>query len=152
MADEPIRERILQHCETSLGAIDGTGQYHTALMTIARGRAVADALPNLPAAFLAEGDERIARDHNLLLTRELDITVEIWVRSAAGNLPTLTNRALADLERALTADPRRGGLAVETDPTGSTSVHDEKPGVLASVQAGFTIQYRTVRGNPASIG
>jgi len=55
VADESIRERILQHCETSLWAIDGTGQYHNRAddyraRSRGRGRSAES-----PGAFLAEG-------------------------------------------------------------------------------------------------
>lgn len=153
MADEPIRERILQHCETSLRAIDGTGAYHTALAGVARGRQVPKEDPaDLPAAFLQEGDESFAQDTNLLVTRTLPVSVEVLLRSTAADLPTLANRAAADVERALTADPTRGGLARRTDITGIAITHDEAPGVLASVRCDFTIEYFTLRGDPASTG
>lgn len=153
MAEEPIRERILQHCETSLQAIDGTGAYHTALASIARGRQVPKEDPaDLPAAFLQEGDEGFTQDTNLLLTRTLPVSVEVLLRSAADNLPTLANRAAADVERALTTDPTRGGLAKRTDITGIAITNDEAPGVLASIRCDFVIEYHTLRGNPASKG
>jgi hypothetical protein len=113
---------------------------------------VPDDSVKLPAAFLHEGDESYAQDINLLLTRELPVTVEARLRSDTGNLPTLANRMLADLERAITSGPTQDGLAVSTELTGSSIVYDEAPGVLASVRCEFLVSYRTVRGNPANKG
>ena len=153
MADESIRERILQHCEMSLHTINGTGPYWLSLAGVERGRQVPLEDPaQLPAAFLNEGDESFTQDTNLLLTRTLPVSVEILLRSAALNLPTLINRAAADVERALTSDPTRGGLAKRTDITGITITKDEAPGVLGSVRCDFVVEYTTLRGNPASKG
>ncbi len=152
MAEEPIRERILQHCEASLRTIDGTGPYHHRLAQVQRGRAVPEDLTKLPAAFLDEGEESVSQDTNLLVTRLLPITVEAWLRSDDGDLPTQANRMLADVERALTADPTRGGLAIRTAALSSSLVKDEAPGVLASVRLQFEIEFRTLRAEPASKG
>lgn len=153
MPEEPIRERILQHCETSLGLINGTGPYHYALVSVQRGKAIPpEDLAQLPAAFLDEGEETVTQDTNLLLMRRLQITVEAWLRSDAGALPTGANRLLADLERAVAADPTRGGLAIRTELVGTNIVADESPGVLASARAEFAIEYWTLKGNPASKG
>ncbi len=153
MAEEPIRERILQHCQTSLAAINGMGAYHHALVSIQRGKAIPpENLTQLPAAFLDEGEETIIQDTNLLISRRLPVTVEAWLRSDTGALPTGANRMLADLERALAADPTRGGLAIRTELVNTTILPDEAPGVLASARAQFEIDYWTLKGNPASAG
>lgn len=153
MPDEPIRERILQHCEASLALIDGAGAYHHALADVQRGQAVPDDLTVLPAAFLQEGDEdEPEQDTNLLLRWTLPITVEGWLRSAEGNLPTLANRLLADMERALTADPTRGGLATKTVVTGRGTTTDAAPGTMASARLQAVITYHTRRGDPANAG
>ncbi len=160
MAEEPIRERIVQQCEASLQAIDGTGPYHYALASVQRGKAVPGDLANLPAAFLDEGDEAISQDTQLLLTRVLPIIIEVWVRSAdeawvrlaEGGLPTLANRMVADVERALMADPTRGGLAQRTTLTRNSRVQDESPGLLAAIRVEGEIQYWTAERDPASSG
>jgi hypothetical protein len=82
----------------------------------------------------------------------LPVTVEVRLRSADGDLPTQTNRMLADVERALTTDPTRGGLAVRTDMTANSIVKDESPGILGQVTLDFEIQYWTRWGDPASTG
>jgi len=143
----------MQDCEAALGLIDGTGAYHHALAAIGRGKAVPpEDLKVLPVAFLDEGEEPITQEENLLLLRRLPITVEAWLTSSEGDLPTQANRLLADIERALTADPTRGGLATRTDVIAAGVTLDESPGVLGSARAQFTIEYRTLRGNPASKG
>ena len=153
MADEPIREQILQHCEASLALIDGTGAYHHALASVGRGKpAMPEDSTLLPIAFVDEGEEAATQDTNLLLTRRLPVTVEAWLRSDDGQLPTLANRLLADIERALGADPTRGGLAIRTELVNTAVISDETPGVLASARAQFEIDYWTVKGNPASKG
>lgn len=149
---ESIRERILANCATSLLAINGTGNYHHALSAVERGKAVPEDLQNLPVAFIEEGDETYSQDTNLLLTRSLPITVEAWFRSEHGDLPTQSNRMLADLERALLVDPLRGRLAQETTLVGNSTVRDESPGVLGSVRLQLEVQYHTLRRDPASLG
>lgn len=152
---DPVRERIVQHCETSLWAIDGTGAYYFALADVQRGKITApDDLTKLPAASLEEGDEAPTQDTNLLLTHVLPLGIEVWLRSGKDDPPlqTLANRMLADVERALTADPTRGGLAKRTTPVGTSGVQDAAPGVLTSVLANFEIEYYTRQGDPASTG
>ncbi len=153
MAAEPIRELILQDCESSLGAIDGTGAYHHALVSVERGKpAVPEDLKALPAAFIQEGEEMNVQDINLLVSRRLSITVEMWVRSDQDDLPTLTNRALGDLELALMADLTRGGQAIDTEVTGRTVELDERPGVLGTARLQCAIDFQTLKKNPASKG
>jgi len=153
VAEESIQERNLQHLKDSLWAIDGTGAYFHKLESVERGKPdVPEDLTQLPAAFLAAGDETVVQETNLLLTRRLPVTVEAWVRSAAGDLPTLANRMIADIERALLADPTRGGLAIRTELLGSGKTPDESPGVLASARVEIAVHYWTLVGNPASVG
>jgi hypothetical protein len=152
MPTDPIRELILQNCVTALWLIDGTGAYYSTLADVQRGASVPDDLTSLPVAFVDEGDEAFVRDTNLLITRTLPVTVEVRVRSADGDLPTVTNRMLADIERAMTSDPTRGGLAKQTIMVGNSIRKDPAPGVLGSVIVAFEIQFYTLRGNPASKG
>lgn len=153
MADEPIQERILQDIRESLSAIDGTGAYHHALASVERGKPdVPEDLTQLPAAFIAAGDETVIQDTNLLHTRRLPVSVEAWVRSADGDLPTRVSRMIADMERSLLADPTRGGLAIRTELLGSGKTLDESPGVLASARVDIAVHYWTLVGNPASVG
>ncbi|MFB3816136.1 MAG: hypothetical protein ACE147_00615 [Candidatus Methylomirabilales bacterium] len=154
MPDDPIRERILQHCEASLALIDGASAYHHALAAVHRGAPPApEDLTQLPAVWLQEGDEDEPPEDNWLLTWELPLTVDGWCRAADGaNLPTLANRLLADMERALMVDQTRGGLARRTRITGRSITVDAVPGTMASARLQAVITYHTRRGDPANAG
>jgi hypothetical protein len=153
MPSDPIRELILQDCAAALWLIDGTGAYYSTLADVQRGKAVPNMEDPLPVAFLDEGDEdQPEEDTNLLLKWSLPIAVKGWLRSADESLHTLANRLLADIERAICADPTRGGLAKRITITSRGITTDEAPGTLASVQVQFLVQYYTLRGNPASKG
>lgn len=156
MATESIRERILQHVETTLAAITGTGEYHTRLETLARGQAEPSNLDQLPAVRIAEGEEVVEEGNNPCVTRTLSVLIRSWVSVPAddpsASLPTLHNRLQADIERALLADPTRGGLAIVTSLMGSLPMEDEDRDVTGGVSQEFQIQYQTLRNDPASLG
>lgn len=153
MPSEPIRELILQDCAEALWLIDGTGEYHYALAAVRRGKAMPNLEDPLPITYLDEGDEdQPEEDTNLLLKWSLPITVKGWLRSSDASLHTLANRLLCDIERAMTFDPTRGGMAKKTTVAGRGITTDEAPGTLASVQMQFLVQYYTLRRNPASKG
>jgi hypothetical protein len=149
---DPIRELVLQDFASSLRAINGTGVYYHALTDVRRGRAVPSDLDSLPIAWVDEGDEAIDRSTGRLLDRTLQVHVEVRLRSSAGDLPTAVNRMIADVERAMTADPKRSTLALRTDMVSNSNIKDEGPGVLASVTVTFEVEFFTARGNPASKG
>lgn len=156
MATESIRERILQHVETSLAVIDGTGEYHTAVATIARGQADPSNLDELPAIRVTEGEEVLLEGSYPCVTRTLSVLVRSWVRVLDDRpdlmLPTLQNRLQADIERALLADPTRGGLAIVTSLMGSIPHEDEARDETGSVTQEFQVQYQTLRADPAVLG
>jgi hypothetical protein len=153
MANDPIRERILQHCLDSLAAINGGFPYRSELAVPSRrGHPTAATLATLPAAFLWGGEEDLARVPNAKLSRTFTLHVEAWLRSTADELPMLAEYLLADVERALTDDPTRGGLATATTMTHNDILTDEDPGVLARILADFLITYRTTFGSPEQAG
>lgn len=152
MANEPIRERILQDIAAALGLVAGQGAYHHQLVSVVRAAAPAPAaLDVLPGAWITEGEETLAPGPLPRLTRHLAVTVEALLGatdSKDAGLATLVNYLLADIERALTADPQRGGLAVDTAPVSNAVTLDPEPGVLAAVTVTFLVHYRTRYGAP----
>jgi hypothetical protein len=156
MATESIRERIVQHVETSLSVITGTGEYHTAVATIARGQAEPSNLDELPAIRITEGEETVREGNYPCVTRWLSIQIRSWARVDPDlpdvSLPTVQNRLQADIERALLADPTRGGVAITTNLMGSVPNDDEARDETGSVTQEFQVQYQTLRADPASLG
>ncbi len=150
MASDSVRERIMEHCKTSVLGINGAGAYHLAMATVRRGELTPD--DPLPATGLSEGEETVTEGPSGLLTRILPVAVEARAQSVDVELPTLANRLLADVERSMLSDPTRGGLAVDTRMTENTALIDEAPGVLASVRVSFEVHYRTRRGDPSAVG
>lgn len=153
MAAESIRELILQQCETTLAAVNGTGVYHCALETVDRGQGPPSNLDRLPAVRIAEGDEGSVDGPDPLITLRLPITVTGWVHvddDGGVSLPTLRNRIRQDIQTALLADWTRGGLAVNTRYTGSRTPVDDDPDTLGSVEVTFEILYRTRHNDPAA--
>ena len=154
MATEPVRELIVQDCVTSLLAVNGTGDYWSILLDAVRGKLDPESPPLTP--FIDEGDEQTAPGNNPQISHTLPITVEVVVQSDDGqDLPTLVNRLIADLERALTGSETsrsRGGRATTTTMTGNSCTLDPPPGVLASVRAQFEVQYLTRLGQPELVG
>jgi len=155
MATESIRERILQDVETSLAAITGTGEYHIALAEdgVDRGQLPPSNLDRLPALRVSEGEEEVIEGPTPYITRMLSVTVRGWIsvpdESLDVPLPTLANRLMADIERAMLAGPTRGGLAQDTILVGSLIHDDDEKDVIGSVSVTFRVQYRTLRNNPA---
>ena len=153
MAAEPVRELIVQDCVTSLLAINGTGDYWSILLDAVRGKLDPESPPLTP--FIDEGDEQTAPGNNPQVSHVLPITVEVVIQSADGDLPTLVNRLIADLERALTGSETsrsRGGRATTTTLTGNSRTLDPPPGVLASIRVQFEITYLTRLGQPELVG
>lgn len=152
MADESIREQIVANAATALAAINGSGDYHTALETIARSQLVPRNLDALPATHVREGEERIVDGPDPLITRILSLHVLGWIAREVDEpdaLATMKNRLQADIERAVLTDPTRGGLAVNTRVAGSPAVDDLEADHLGAVQVDFEVLYRTRTHDPA---
>ncbi len=155
---DPIREQIAANRATALEAIDGTGAYHNALaIDPVRGPAPAspEDLTELPVVYLQDGDEGNPDEGTGGLLRwTLPLTVEGWLRAgdATTGLPTLANRLLADIERAMMTSPTCEGLAKKLVITGRSTTVDVPPGSLATVRVTFEVQYTTKIGDPASKG
>jgi hypothetical protein len=153
VASEPIQERIIQDVEASLALINGAGAYHYALTTILeRGDEWPEKLDQLPAAGIrAVGKEVCTLGPGGLVTRHLPLTAEARLQTDE-DPDTAASRLIADLERAVTADPRRAGLAIDTNMTGNERTITPTPGVLVEVEIELLVHYRTRQGDPATAG
>lgn len=155
MATDSIRERILQNRKAALALINGTGDYHIALGTVARSQEPPSNLDALPAAHLTEGDEEVTEGPHPLVTRMLAVIVRGWIMAADAyadmELATLENRLLADIERAMLTEPTCGGLANIVSLTGSVINPDDEKDLTGNLSAAFLIQYQTQRDDPASL-
>lgn len=146
---ESVRERILQNIQTTLEGINETAGYNFTVGRVERMRAVPLAEDSeFPALFIYETSERIAQGPNPLLTKELTVIIQTWLRSGDNDLSVQMNGITADIETAMFADVKRGGLAVDTDVVEHVFMLDTPIEVLAALHSVFIIHYRTVEGNP----
>lgn len=146
---QSVRERILQNLQATLESIVEGATYNFTVRKVERTRAV-PLLENMefPCVFIFEMPERITQEPNPLLTKELTIVFQSWLRSGDGDLSVQLNGFIADLEVALLADVRRGGLAVDTTITEHTVFVDTPIDVMAAIHTIATVHYRTVEGDP----
>jgi len=149
---QSVRERILQNIEAALRTIVEGDVYNFTVRQVERTR-VTPLLENLefPALFIFEMPERLTQGPNPLMTKELVIVIQAWIRSGDDDLSVQVNGLLADLEVALLADKTRGGLAVDTLFSEHSIYLDTPIDVLAATHTIFTVHYRTVEGDPYTV-
>lgn len=152
MADS-VREQIMKHVQTTLEGITVENGYANTLRSVQRFRQDGQELANLPAAILIEGGDDVDLNGPLELTsRTMTVSVVLIQQQDtdvdAQSASELMNSLIADVQRAMQVDHRRGGVAIDTTESGigDMNVDEGQPELVQTI--GYRIAYRHLRNDP----
>lgn len=152
MADS-VREQIMKHVQATLEGITVENGYANTLRSVQRFRQDGQELANLPAAILIEGGDDVDLNGPLELTsRTMTVSVVLIQQQDtdvdAKSASELMNSLIADVQRAMQVDHRRGGVAIDTTESGigDMNVDEGQPELVQTI--GYRIAYRHLRNDP----
>lgn len=155
MADS-VRERLMKNIQAALETITVGNGYANTLnaveRTLQRGQSSAP-----PMAYVLEGDDDVIEQAPLgYLTRHLSVGIVLAVQQDddvdARSASEVMNGLIADVQKALQVDPRRGDLAVDTKETAVSPVQIEEGMPVLSATLAYRIHYRHSRLDPTQAG
>lgn len=153
---DSVRELIMKHLVSTLESITAANGYAVTLNGVERllqgGQSI-----NPPMAYVIEGQDQLMDDSRqdsmgMITRRTLDVGIELHVtqhetedsRSASEAM----NLLLADVQRAMEADPTRGGHAEKSEEMGIDPIvwTEGKKRIVGVI--GYRIDYRHRRTDP----
>lgn len=145
-----VRERVMRNVEATLRSIALANGFDHDVAVVLRVDDVGFNLDAYPAILIREADTqegqteqgREARQDNLL-----ELELGLWIRDEEAP-PEVANAFLLDVQRAMMADPRRGGLAHDTLERGSQLIASETMAPFAYQAARFAIDFRHDHDDP----
>lgn len=158
MADT-IKERIVQAVESALKAIVAGAVYKRSVEEVVRPRRFGDrynprdrciGLIQDTCSRAAELD-RLNGQIGWRMTLQIDYIIRVSDNPAETDPPmdAVLNEAEADVQKALTADPQWGGLAIDSD-LGDVEYPDASGGMTGLTQA-LIVDFRVARTDPYAI-
>lgn len=143
----------MKHVQTTLEGITVENGYANTLRSVQRFRQDGQELANLPAAILIEGGDDVDLNGPLELTsRTMTVSVVLIQQQDtdvdAQSASELMNSLIADVQRAMQVDHRRGGVAIDTTESGigDMNVDEGQPELVQTI--GYRIAYRHLRNDP----
>lgn len=114
-----------------------------------------------PMAYVLEGDDDVQSDgplsgNNGLTSRSLQVGVVLLVQQETDidsrSASEVMNALVADVQKKLQEDYRRGDLAINTEETGVSAVQIEEGMPVLSCTVAYRIHYRHSRLDPTQAG
>lgn len=143
----------MKHVQATLEGITVENGYANTLRSVQRFRQDGQELANLPAAILIEGGDDVDLNGPLELTsRTMTVSVVLIQQQDtdvdAKSASELMNSLIADVQRAMQVDHRRGGVAIDTTESGigDMNVDEGQPELVQTI--GYRIAYRHLRNDP----
>ena len=143
----------MKHVQATLEGITVENGYANTLRSVQRFRQDGQELANLPAAILIEGGDDVDLNGPLELTsRTMTVSVVLIQQQDtdvdAQSASELMNSLIADVQRAMQVDHRRGGVAIDTTESGigDMNVDEGQPELVQTI--GYRIAYRHLRNEP----
>lgn len=143
----------MKHVQATLEGITVENGYTNTLRSVQRFRQDGQELANLPAAILIEGGDDVDLNGPLELTsRTMTVSVVLIQQQDtdvdAQSASELMNSLIADVQRAMQVDHRRGGVAIDTTESGigDMNVDEGQPELVQTI--GYRIAYRHLRNDP----
>lgn len=153
-AGATVAERILKHMVDAVAAIRKADGYNFDVLEMHDVQFNAFFAKRLPAAGVVALDEdAIAEGLIGRENRRMNVQVDVWLlETAPGHLKADLERIVADVYVALTADPQRGGLAVDTRYKSLLRVESEANDRQAGASMIYEVDYRYLAGDPTRVG
>lgn len=144
-----VRKQIIDDVIQALQGINGTGEYVSTVRNVYWWLAIPNTMPEYPTLVVADVEEKITdlvydlSDRNLTVRIAATLLYPENTNSLEG-----VNELSGDIEKALTADITRGGLAVDTRITGTRTEIVDPEATLVAIEVECLIRYRTLRTDP----
>jgi len=153
---ESVRERIMKNLVAAAQTITVENGYSLTLNAVERALQSGQS-SQPPMAYVLEGDDDVVSEAPLgLLSRTLSVGVVLVVQqdeeADARSASEVMNSLIADVQKAIQPDFRRGENAVNTEETGVSPVQIEEGMPVLSCTVGYRIMYRHDRLDPAIAG
>ena len=159
MADS-VRERIMQHLQTSLQGITVANGFATTLNRVERFLQRGQSIQP-PMAILLEGSDDPQAGVPLsgaygLISRVLTVQVGLIVQqdddTDARSASAVMNALVADVQKKLQEDVSRGGVAVNTEEAGVSELDVDEGMTQLRCVVSYRVAYRHSRIDPAIAG
>jgi hypothetical protein len=158
MADS-VREQIMKNMQTALEAITVGNGYANTLNAVERVLQRGQS-SQPPMAYVLEGDDDVSpgplSGGDSLLSRSLTVGVVLIVQQDedvdARSASEVMNSLIADVQKKVQEDYRRGDLALNTEEMGVSAVQIEEGQPVLSATVGYRILYRHRRLDPTIAG
>jgi hypothetical protein len=160
MADS-VHEQIMKQIQATLEGITIANGFGHTMVSVQRFLQQGQTLAETPVCVLLEGEDSVKQEGPLagaysLTSRTMMVSVvaihqedtETDARSAS----EVMNAIVLDIQKALQADPTRGGLALDTSEIGVGELNSDEgqPEIIQTVA--FSISYRHRRTDPTIAG
>lgn len=153
---ESVRERMMKNIHAALEAITVANGYANTLNAVERALQRGQSMQP-PMAYLLEGDDDVIGEAPLgYVSRNLQVGVVLVVQQDeeqdARSASEVLNSLIADVQKKMQEDERRGNLAVTTAETGVSPVQIDEGMPVLSATVAYRIQYRHSRLDPTIAG
>ena len=153
---DSVRERIMKNIHAALQAITIENGYANTLNAVER-LLQAGQSSQPPMAYVLEGDDDVISEAPLgYLSRQLSVGVVLVVQQDdaidARSASEAMNSLIADVQKKIQEDERRGDLVVNTVETGVSPVQIEEGMPLLTATVAYRINYRHSRLDPTIAG
>lgn len=136
------REQILANVATTLAGITTAGGYSVNIGIVSRGHMSTLETFGLPTASILPVSDQ--PDYGAgVLRRVLTVIIRLWVDVAGGTVATYLEGVIADVQRIMQVDSRRGGLAETTLEVSLQYLYLVEAETLAGADVGYDIAYET---------
>jgi len=136
------REQILANVATTLAMITLAGGYSVNIGTVSRGHLSPLETFGLPTASILPVSDQPEYGAGVL-RRVLTLTIRLWIDVAGGTVATSLEGAIADVQRVMQVDSRRGGCAETTLEGPLQYLYLVDAQTLAGADVGYDIPYET---------
>lgn len=157
---DSVRERIMKNIQAALEAITVENGYANTLNAVER-LLQAGQSSQPPMAYVLEGDDDVEAQGPLagsfsLISRSLNVGVVLVVQqdgdTDARSASEVMNSLIADVQKKMQEDERRGDLAINTEETGVSPVQIEEGMPVLSSTIAYRVSYRHRRTDPTIAG
>jgi len=148
---DSIREQILANIEDTLKGVQIENGYEVDLRTVRRTPRHPLTEPLLPAAFVTDTGEEKEEGSP---TQHTHCTLHVAIVFYNEEYEDMSQKAIqiqASIEKALSVDPQRGGLAYDTDIKGNEFAVDEEHFPIGGGVVRCDVSYRHKLGDPYTL-
>lgn len=153
---DSIRELIMKNLVAALEAIQVPNGYSTSLNAVERTLQQGQA-SDPPMAYVIEGDDEVTAESPLgYLTRNFEVGIVLVVAQDlsedARSASEAMNAVIADVQKKVQEDERRGGLALMTEEMAVSAIEIEEGMPTLRATVGYRVKYRHARLDPYTAG